>query len=128
MQIRGDKAEPRLLASHFKLIPQPHQHAHVLIIFQMCLQIIDARHKGNNSRYINHSCDPNCETQKWYINGILRIGFFTLREIKGHEELTFDYQYQRFGYVRAYVKKQHLCVFLFAVIFDLKSSPSEVFL
>ena len=29
-------------------------------------QIIDARFCGNNARFINSSCYPNCETQRWW--------------------------------------------------------------
>ncbi|KAI5640686.1 SET domain-containing protein [Phthorimaea operculella] len=61
--------------------------------------VIDATLKGNISRFINHSCDPNAETQKWTVNGELRIGFFSKRDIVAGEELTFDYQFQRFGKV-----------------------------
>ncbi|RNA33744.1 histone-lysine N-methyltransferase SETD2-like isoform X1, partial [Brachionus plicatilis] len=64
---------------------------------------IDATKKGNISRFFNHSCDPNCETQKWTVNGELRIGFFTRRPVKANEELTFDYQFQTLG------KKQQTC-------------------
>jgi len=64
---------------------------------------IDATQKGNISRYFNHSCDPNCETQKWTVNGELRIGFFTRRPVSANEELTFDYQFQTVG------KKQQKC-------------------
>ncbi|CAL1261725.1 unnamed protein product [Larinioides sclopetarius] len=60
-------------------------------------EIIDATNKGNLSRFMNHSCDPNCETQKWTVNGELRIGFFAKRDLKTGEELTFDYQFQRYG-------------------------------
>jgi [histone H3]-lysine36 N-trimethyltransferase len=59
--------------------------------------IIDATKKGNISRFINHSCDPNAETQKWTVNGELRVGFFSIRDIKRGEEIVFDYQYQRYG-------------------------------
>merc|ERR1712113_473676 len=60
-------------------------------------EIIDANNKGNLSRFINHSCDPNCETQKWRVNGVLRIGFFAIKTIKQGTEICFDYQYQRYG-------------------------------
>ncbi|XP_035204427.1 histone-lysine N-methyltransferase SETD2-like isoform X2 [Stegodyphus dumicola] len=60
-------------------------------------EIIDATNKGNLSRFMNHSCDPNCETQKWTVNGELRIGFFAKRDLKAGEELTFDYRFQRYG-------------------------------
>ena len=59
--------------------------------------IIDATQQGNISRFINHSCDPNAETQKWTVNGDLRIGFFVRKSLQAGEELTFDYQFQRYG-------------------------------
>lgn len=59
--------------------------------------VIDATKKGNISRFINHSCDPNAETQKWTVNGELRIGFFSKKPIMPDEEVTFDYQFQRYG-------------------------------
>ena len=30
---------------------------------------VDGKHKGSNSRFINHSCDPNCELQRWVVKG-----------------------------------------------------------
>ena len=58
---------------------------------------IDAYQKGAVSRFINHSCEPNAETQKWTVNGLLRIGFFAIRDIHPGEEITFDYQFIHFG-------------------------------
>eukprot|EP00879_Flechtneria_rotunda_P011715 GHRR01012236.1.p1 GENE.GHRR01012236.1~~GHRR01012236.1.p1 ORF type:complete len:1545 (+),score=749.24 GHRR01012236.1:1019-5653(+) len=60
-------------------------------------EVIDACRKGNRARFINHSCEPNCETQKWMVRGELAIGLFTLRRIKAGEELTFDYNFERYG-------------------------------
>lgn len=62
-------------------------------------RVIDATVRGNISRFINHSCDPNAETQKWTVKGELRIGFFSIRNIYPNEEITFDYRLQRYGYV-----------------------------
>ncbi|XP_032240529.1 histone-lysine N-methyltransferase NSD2 isoform X2 [Nematostella vectensis] len=53
--------------------------------------IIDAGPMGNLSRFMNHSCYPNCETQKWTVNGEVRVGLFTSRDVESQEELTFDY-------------------------------------
>ncbi|KAL4310218.1 hypothetical protein GQ457_01G028220 [Hibiscus cannabinus] len=68
-------------------------------------EVIDAYVKGNLGRFINHSCDPNCRTEKWMVNGEICIGLFALRNIKKGEEVTFDYNYVRvFG---AAAKKCH---------------------
>ncbi|KNC81387.1 hypothetical protein SARC_06292 [Sphaeroforma arctica JP610] len=58
---------------------------------------IDAQFKGNLARFMNHSCDPNCETQKWRVNGEIRIGIFAMKDIRKDEELTFNYQFDTFG-------------------------------
>ncbi|KAG2258576.1 hypothetical protein Bca52824_077870 [Brassica carinata] len=59
--------------------------------------LIDATYKGNKSRYINHSCNPNAEMQKWIIDGETRIGIFASRYINRGEHLTYDYQFVQFG-------------------------------
>ena len=59
-------------------------------------EIIDATKMGNYSRFINHSCEPNAETQKWTVCGQIRVGFFAVLDIAKHQEITFDYQYERF--------------------------------
>lgn len=53
--------------------------------------IIDNTTKGNNARFVNHSCEPNCVMQKWNVNHEQRIGLFSIRSITKGEELTFDY-------------------------------------
>jgi histone-lysine N-methyltransferase SETD2 len=60
-------------------------------------EVIDATRKGNLSRFLNHSCRPNCETQKWQVGAELSIGIFALRDIAAGEELTFDYHFERDG-------------------------------
>ncbi len=49
--------------------------------------VIDAKHGGNSSRWINHSCDPNCIADEE--EG--RVFIKALRDISSGEELFYDY-------------------------------------
>ncbi|KAG3174813.1 hypothetical protein PI126_g132 [Phytophthora idaei] len=59
--------------------------------------VIDAKYRSNDSRFINHSCDPNSVTQKWNVDGMQRIGIFARRNISPNEEITIDYNFSHFG-------------------------------
>lgn len=50
--------------------------------------VIDASQAGNAARWINHSCDPNCET----VEEDDRVFIHAIRTIRPGEELTYDYQ------------------------------------
>ncbi len=50
---------------------------------------IDGSVLWNTARYINHSCDPNCESQ--ITRG--RVWIVALRRIKAGQELSYDYYY-----------------------------------
>ncbi|KAI9226817.1 MAG: putative huntingtin interacting protein, partial [Piptocephalis tieghemiana] len=60
-------------------------------------EYIDATRKGSWARFMNHSCRPNCVLQKWTVGNKLRMGMFSSRKVAPGEELTFDYQFQRYG-------------------------------
>lgn len=50
-------------------------------------EVIDASKKGSILRFVNHSCGPNAETQKWTIQGRRRIGLFAKDDINVGEEV-----------------------------------------
>lgn len=54
---------------------------------------LDARRKGSISRFINHSCEPNCLIEIWTVGKRLRVGIFTMKDIPANGELNFDYQW-----------------------------------
>lgn len=59
--------------------------------------VIDASRMGNDSRCVNHSCDPNCHIEKWIVNGMIRMALFSIRDIHPGEELSFDYNFSSFN-------------------------------
>jgi len=51
--------------------------------------VIDATTGGNESRFINHSCDPNCEV----VITRRRVFIDALRDIAKGDEILYDYWY-----------------------------------
>lgn len=66
---------------------------------------IDGAVGGNESKYINHSCDPNCSIER---EG-KRVMIFSARLIKKGEELTYDYCYDKSCYEEKCHCKSHNC-------------------
>jgi hypothetical protein len=62
---------------------------HTFLFILTSRTVIDAAYGGNESRFINHSCDPNCET----LIERGRIWIESIRPIPAGTEITYDYQY-----------------------------------
>ncbi|XP_035306390.1 histone-lysine N-methyltransferase ASH1L isoform X4 [Cricetulus griseus] len=87
-----------------RMIEQYHNHSDHYCLNLDSGMVIDSYRMGNEARFINHSCDPNCEMQKWSVNGVYRIGLYALKDVLAGTELTYDYNFHSFN-----VEKQQLC-------------------
>lgn len=61
---------------------------HTFLFIASNRTVIDAGVDGNDARFINHSCNPNCET----VIENSRVFIDAIRSIKPGEELGYDYQ------------------------------------
>ncbi|GAA31138.2 histone-lysine N-methyltransferase SETD1B [Clonorchis sinensis] len=55
--------------------------------------VIDATMCGNNGRFINHSCQPNCYAKIITVEGKKKIVIYSKRDINVMEEITYDYKF-----------------------------------
>jgi SET domain-containing protein len=67
---------------------------------------IDAARGGNESRFINHSCEPNCEP--FLVDGE-RIVIHAIKNIQPSVELAYDYNLARPARLRAGWKERYAC-------------------
>jgi hypothetical protein len=67
------------------------QDSHTFLFIVDEATVIDAGVDGNEARFLNHSCEPNCES---VIEG-RRVFIEALVAIEAGAELTYDYQIQR---------------------------------
>lgn len=61
---------------------------HTFLFIASNRTVIDATTWGNDARFVNHSCRPNCET----VIEKSRVFVEAIRHIKPGEELGYDYQ------------------------------------
>jgi len=70
-------------------------------------RVIDANVGGNSARWINHSCDPNCETEETKSG---RVFIEALRDIRRGEELHYDYCLIIDGKITKKLKRMYRCL------------------
>lgn len=71
-------------------------------------KIIDGGNKGNDARWINHSCGPNCQAQE---NGKgTRVHIVALQDIPAGDELFYDYGLIMDERITKKLRKQYQCL------------------
>ncbi|ETI49466.1 hypothetical protein L914_06549 [Phytophthora nicotianae] len=89
-EVINEEEKERRLLDHAKNSPED-KNMYIMELGKG--EYIDARFKGSVSRFINHSCDPNCHLLKWRVKGVNRIAITALKDIKPGTELSYDYQF-----------------------------------
>lgn len=68
-----------------------HDDNHTFLFTVNSRVVIDGGVKGNDARWINHSCDPNCES----VIDKSRVFLEAVRDIPKGQEICFDYMIER---------------------------------
>jgi SET domain-containing protein len=85
----GDRVTHALANERYK--DKDPKDGHTFLFTVDAKTVIDAGVNGNEARFVNHGCHPNCQT----VNTGRRIFIEALRTIQPGEELAYDYQIQR---------------------------------
>jgi SET domain-containing protein len=70
-------------------------------------KVIDGNDQGNDARWINHACDPNCESEEG--KGGKRVYIVAKRDIARGEELNYDYGLVMEGRITKKIRAQYAC-------------------
>ena len=83
----------------------PNDPYHTFIFSLDSGKVIDASIDGNSARWINHSCDPNCEA--FEEDG--QVFIYAKRTIRKGDELNYDYNLDVDGRVGKKLRKAYAC-------------------
>lgn len=91
-KLREDKGEGKTKNSYLFSLDKFQQQDGIEI---EDIYVIDGEYQGGPSRFMNHSCDPNCGQYvvsfNKYDRKIYELAIFATEDIPANEELTFDY-------------------------------------
>jgi len=79
-EAEGERRYPTLPSGH-----EEPEHTYLLTLDES--RVIDANVGGNAARFINHSCEPNCEPMAYGDH----MWIVAIRDIRPGEELAYDY-------------------------------------
>lgn len=83
-----------------------HEHSpHTMLFAVDDRVVIDATQRGNSARFINHSCQPNCEA----VQEERRIFIVAKKKIDAGAELSYDYNLVLDERHTPAVKRAHAC-------------------
>lgn len=78
---------------------------HTFLFIATQRTVVDARLEGSEAKYINHSCDPNCEA----VIDRGRIFIEAVKTIRAGQELSYDYSYGRDGTETPADERRYAC-------------------
>src|SRR5699024_3290617 len=102
----GERISPQEadeLASHDESDP-----GHTFFFALSSGEVIDGGQEGNDARWINHCCEPNCEAQE--NDEGTNVYIVALRDINAGEELFFDYGLVIDDVITQELKNQYKCL------------------
>lgn len=98
----GERVSPEEADARY---PEGVDPGHVVVFAVDEHTAIDAGRGGNEARFINHSCDPNCES----VIEDRRVFIEAIRRIQEGEELSYDYMLQHDGRRTRAVEQEYAC-------------------
>ena len=88
IEYTGERLTPEEADARYPDVPGERHHTFLFAIDDDV--VIDASVGGNEARFINHSCEPNCDA----VIEEKRIWIEAIRDIEPGEELAYDYEYE----------------------------------
>ena len=103
IEYAGERLTPQEADARYPDVPGETHHTMLFAIDDVV--VVDAAANGNEARFINHSCNPNCDA----VIDDGRIWIEAMRDIEVGEELAYDYAYQLVERHTPAAKKRYPC-------------------